>query len=574
MLPAEVQRVILLIALAATGYLLVLAWNEDYGPRSGADVQNTAPPALTDTPATGSDLPVDVPVDASAPAGDADVPDASLVGDAPAADSRDTADAPPEPVSQERFLQVTTNSLVVWVDLRGGDIVRVQLPGFPVSLEAPDVPITLLDKGAGRVYVAQSGLVGPDGVDQGERPLYRVASSEVSITDQPGEVVLEAQRGEINVRKVFRFDPDDYLVRVDYTVTNAGDQPAQMRLFAQLKHDGTSGQAESSFSLGPQPYLGAALTTAEERYKKLEFDDLDEEKFRASVQGGWIAMLQHYFLGAWAANPQDDNNYYGQRRSDGTYQVGYTGPWATIAPGQSADFETRFYAGPKDQRRLEAIAANLNLTVDYGFLWWLAVPLFYLLDWLHGFVGNWGLSIIALTIVVKGLLYPLSAASLRSMAKMRKLAPQMKRLQERYADDRQKLSQEMMALYQKEKANPLGGCLPMLLQMPVFIALYWVLFESVELRQAPFFLWIHDLAAMDPFFVLPILMGASMYVQQLFNPPMPDPMQARVMKMMPIMFTALFLFFPAGLVLYWLVNNVLTVAQQWYVNRRIEQATS
>jgi YidC/Oxa1 family membrane protein insertase len=574
MSPAEIQRIVLLIGLAATGYLLILAWNDDYGPKSAPAVQNTEPPALSGTPEVGGDLPLGVPAEPGPPVAGADVPDASLIGDVPAAESP-TAAVAPEPVSQERLVRVTTNSLVVWIDLLGGDIVRVQLLGFPVSLDAPDVPIALLDSGGGRIYVAQSGLIGPDGVDgKGSRPLYQVSATEVSIVDEPGEVVLEAQQEGISVRKVFRFDPDDFLVGVGYEVTNVGEQPAQMSLFAQLKHDGKSGVESTAFSLGPQPYLGAAMTTAEDRYKKIEFDDLDEATFEESAEGGWIAVLQHYFLGAWVANPEDTNRYYGQRRNDGTYLVGYTTPLATISPGQTVGFESRFFAGPKDQRRLEEISPNLNLTVDYGFLWWLAVPLFYLLDWLHGFVGNWGVAIIAMTIVVKAVLYPLSAASLRSMAKMRKLAPQMKRLQERHADDRQKLSQEMMALYQKEKANPLGGCLPMLLQMPVFIALYWVLFESVELRQAPFFLWIHDLAAMDPFFVLPILMGASMFVQQLFNPPMPDPMQARVMKMMPIMFTVLFLFFPAGLVLYWLTNNVLSVTQQWYVNRQIDRASS
>jgi YidC/Oxa1 family membrane protein insertase len=315
------------------------------------------------------------------------------------------------------------------------------------------------------------------------------------------------------------------------------------------------------------------LTTSESRYEKLEFDDLDEDgTYRVVVEGGWMAFLQHYFLSAWVANQEEANNYYGQRRTDGTYVFGYTGPLKTIASGGQGDWRTQFYAGPKDQKRLEEIAPNLNLTVDYGFLWWLAVPLFYVLDWLYAFAGNWGVAIILLTVLVKIVLYPLSAASYKSMANMRRVAPQMKRLQERYADDRQKLSQEMMNLYKKEQVNPLGGCLPMLLPMPIFIALYWVLFESVELRQAPFFLWINDLAAMDPYFILPLLMGGSMYLTQLLSPAVGDPMQVRMMKMMPIMFTVLFLFFPAGLVLYWLVNNVLGVAQQWYVIKQTERA--
>ena len=316
------------------------------------------------------------------------------------------------------------------------------------------------------------------------------------------------------------------------------------------------------------------MTTNDERYYKLKFSALDDGKYSQDVKGGWIAILQHYFISAWVANPDTDNHYYGDKRKDGDYVVGYIGPPKTVAPGATGQFTSRFYAGPKNQTRLEAIAPNLNLTVDYGFLWWLAIPIFHLLKWLHGVVGNWGVSIILLTLIIKLVLFPLSAASYRSMANMRRVGPQMKRMQERYAGDRQKLSQEMMSLYKKEKINPLGGCLPMVLQMPVFISLYWVLFESVELRQAPFFFWIRDLSVMDPYFVLPILMGGSMFLTQTLNPPVPDPMQARIMKFMPVMFTAMFLFFPAGLVLYWLVNNLLSLAQQWFITRQIEGAAN
>ena len=265
------------------------------------------------------------------------------------------------------------------------------------------------------------------------------------------------------------------------------------------------------------------------------------------------------------------NRFSGRKSADGTYIFGYTGVLQEIDPGETGVWEAKFYAGPKDQKRLEEIAENLHLTVDYGFLWWVAIPLFYLLDWLYAIVGNWGVAIILLTVVVKTILFPLSAAGYRSMANMRRVAPAMKRLQERYSNDREKLSKEMMALYKKEGANPLGGCLPMILPMPIFIALYWVLFESVELRQAPFFFWIDDLAVMDPYFVLPLLMGASMYWMQTLNPQVGDPLQIKMMKMMPIMFTVLFLFFPAGLVLYWLVNNVLSIAQQQYIYKQVEK---
>ncbi len=579
MLPTEVQRILLLIGLAATGYLMILAWNEDYmqGP---ADVEYSSAPEPQPLSADPADA-VGAAADEFRAGEDAlletdpatsDVPDESLI-------ATTEADRPATPseaeVATDRLIKVETPELNVWIDRLGGDIVRTELPAYPVSLEAPDVPYVLLDNSRGRTYVAQSGLIGTDGVDAGgSRPSYRTESSVFRLNgDEPLTVSLEATVGGQAVTKTFTFHPGDYLVDVAYEVANRGSEAIRASLFAQIKRDASEPQGSGSFSLGPQPYLGAALTTPESRYEKLEFDDLDESgTYRVAVDGGWMAFLQHYFLSAWIADGAQTNNFYGQKRNDGTYVFGYTGPLKTIAPGESGRFRTQFYAGPKDQKRLEQISPNLNLTVDYGFLWWLAVPLFYVLDWLYGFVGNWGVAIILLTVLVKAVLYPLSAASYKSMANMRRVAPQMKRLQERYADDRQKLSQEMMNLYKKEQVNPLGGCLPMLLPMPIFIALYWVLFESVELRQAPFMLWIDDLAAMDPYFILPLLMGGSMYLTQLMSPAVGDPMQVRMMKMMPIMFTVLFLFFPAGLVLYWLVNNVLGVAQQYYVIKQTERA--
>ena len=562
MISPEVQRIALLVGLAVTGYLMILAWNEDY-LQSRPAAQRASAPELGEAS-----------VPESAPPESSDIPDASFIGAAaPAAAAEVLPEAGGED-AEARLVRVSTSSQEVWIDLRGGDIRRVLLPRYPLALEQPDVPIELLDVGNGRLYMAQSGLIGPDGLDSGsERPLFTAARSRYQAAEgESVSVVLEAEHQGVKVRKIFGFRSGDYLIDVTYEVENNRPEPFRASFFGQIKRDAKAPPEQESFSLGPQPYLGAALTTAESRYQKVTFDDLDEGDFRVAVEGGWMAFLQHYFLSAWVANGDELNGYYGRRRNDGTYIVGYTGPLRVVAPGRSDAWRSRFYAGPKDQKRLERIAENLNLTVDYGFLWWLAVPLFSLLDWLHGLFGNWGLAIIMLTFLVKLVLYPLSSASYKSMANMRRVAPQMKRLQERYADDRQKLSQEMMGLYKKEGVNPLGGCLPMLLPMPIFIALYWVLFESVELRQAPFMLWIDDLAAMDPYFVLPLLMGGTMYAQQLLSPTLGDPMQARIMKMMPIMFTVLFLFFPAGLVLYWLVNSVLSIAQQWYVMRKAELA--
>ena len=597
MLPTEVQRILLLIGLAATAYLMILAWNEDFVQQDVKADYGAAPEISTNSGTgrdsgplgtldqEGIDLPDNLQGSAAsaAPApgtADSDVPDVSLMSQ-PDAPTDASALLPGEVStgggsgsgtleSRGRLVKVTTPTLQAWIDLLGGDIVRIQLPKFPLTKDRPDVPYLLLDNGRGHTYIAQSGLIGAEGLDSGgQRPLYQAQSNDLMLTGEGTlELELVAEQGGFQITKTFIFSSDAYLVDLRYRLVNNTGGPVAVGLFAQIKRDDKDPFGESSFTLGPQPYLGAALTTSESRYEKLDFEDLDEGAYRANVEGGWIAFLQHYFLSAWIANPEDANGFYGQRRSDGTYIVGYTSPASKLAAGDTGRWQTRFYAGPKDQRQLEKIAPNLNLTVDYGFLWWLAVPLFYILDWFHSFVGNWGLSIILLTLLVKLVLYPLSAASYRSMANMRRVGPQMKRLQERYSDDRQKLSQEMMALYKKEGVNPLGGCLPMLLPMPIFLALYWVLFESVELRQAPFMLWIDDLAAMDPYFVLPLLMGASMFIQQLLSPAVGDPMQVKMMRLMPVMFTVLFLFFPSGLVLYWLVNNVLSIAQQWWVMRQ------
>jgi YidC/Oxa1 family membrane protein insertase len=570
MLSPEVQRILLLIGLAATGYLLILAWNDDYVQRQAPETFS-AEPETGDASAFDQDDPAGLqeqPAVAPPSEVESDVPDESLLGH-----EEPVASSPAEaaPVSQERLLKVTTDTLEVWIDRLGGDIVRVQLPRHLLDIDR-SVPFLLLNRGDGHLYVAQSGLMGADGLESGsERLRYEASAREhTQRGDEPLTVTLTAERQGLQVTKRFEFTPGSYLVHVQHRLENNTAQNITARHFAQLKRDDREPFGGKAFSLGPQPYLGAALTTDESRYEKLTFDDLAEARFRTTVQGGWIAFLQHYFLSAWVADQEERNGYFGYRRQDGIYVVGYTGPPKSVSAGNTAVWESRFYAGPKDQKQLEEIAPNLNLTVDYGFLWWLAVPLFKILDWIHALVGNWGGAIVLLTVLVKLALYPLSSASYRSMANMRRVAPQMKRLQERYSDDRQKLSQEMMALYKKEKVNPLGGCLPMLLPMPIFIALYWVLFESVELRHAPFMLWINDLSAMDPYFVLPLLMGGSMYVMQLMSPAVGDPMQQRMMRLMPIMFTVLFLFFPAGLVLYWLVNNVLSMAQQWYVMRQAE----
>ena len=558
MLPPEIQRVVLLIGMAATAYLLILAWNEDMEAAKVPTVYSDAPLMVQEEPIAALNA---VEADEFA-SENSDIP--------PATPSDSFVVSEPVDLSS-RLVKVETPALLIWIDLKGGDIVRVQLPTYPVTLEEPDTPFLLMDQSATRTYIAQSALIGADGIDRsGERPLYSAPSTNLVLNDG-GELILQTTVDGVKVTKTFVFEADSHLIDVRYDVTNLEQQPKTMRMLSQIKRDRLPPSTDETVPLAPSPYLGGALTTAENNYEKIDFDDIDEGSYQATTTGGWMAFLQHYFLTAWVAPENQTTSYHARKTSEGYYLFGFTGQNQTISSGQKGTWTARFYAGPKDQVKLEEIAPHLNLTVDYGFLWWIAIPLFKALTFFHDIVGNWGLAIILLTLLVKALLAGFSAKGYRSMANMRRVAPAMKRLQERYANDREKLSKEMMALYQKEGANPLGSCLPMLLPMPVFLALYWVLLESVELRQAPFIFWIDDLAAMDPYFILPLLMGASTYLMQALNPQVGDPMQVRMMKLMPILFTVLFLFFPAGLVLYWLINNLLSLAQQTYVYRKVEQ---
>jgi YidC/Oxa1 family membrane protein insertase len=377
----------------------------------------------------------------------------------------------------------------------------------------------------------------------------------------------------VQVTKRFTLRRGDYLVDVNYLINNGSNARWQANLFGQIKRDSSPAPAATgSGGMGVNPFLGAALTQPDDHFTKFTFEDMAEEPFKAQITGGWIAMIQHYFLSAWIPDPAQTHTFSTRVTRSGFNIAGFTSPALVLDPGQSGEVGARFYAGPKDQYRLEEISPYLDLSVDYGWLWWISQPLFWLLTKIYGFVGNWGVAIILLTVLIKAAFFKLSATSYKSMANMRRVQPKMLAIREEFADDKQKQSQAMMDLYRKEKINPMGGCLPILVQMPVFIALYWVLLESVELRHAPFALWIEDLSVMDPYFVLPLLMGASMWFMQKLNPPPPDPMQAKIMQWLPIIFTFFFLWFPAGLVLYWLVNNLLSMAQQYVITKRIETA--
>ncbi|AHL36815.1 membrane protein insertase [Pseudomonas brassicacearum] len=554
----DIKRTILIVALAIVSYVMVLKWNQDYGqaalPTQNVAASNTAP-SLPDTP-TGT----------SAASND-DIPraanDTSAPAEAPVAASKD-------------LIQVKTDVLELAIDPQGGDIAQLKLPLYPRRQDHPDIPFQLFDNGNELTYLAQSGLIGTNGPDASAtgRPVYSAEKKTFQLADGQDQLVVDLKfsKDGVNYIKRFALKRGLYDVTVSYLIDNQSAQPWSGAMFAQLKRDASS-DPSSSTATGTATYLGAALWTSSEPYKKVSMKDMDKAQLKETVQGGWVAWLQHYFVTAWIPQKGESNIVQTRKDSKGNYIIGYTGPALTAAPGAKAETSAILYAGPKSQAVLKELSPGLELTVDYGFLWFIAQPIFWLLQHIHSLVGNWGWSIIFLTMLIKGLFFPLSAASYKSMARMRAVAPKLAALKEQHGDDRQKMSQAMMELYKKEKINPLGGCLPILVQMPVFLSLYWVLLESVEMRQAPFMLWITDLSIKDPFFILPIIMGATMFIQQQLNPTPPDPMQAKVMKMMPIIFTFFFLWFPAGLVLYWVVNNVLSITQQWYITRKIEAAT-
>jgi YidC/Oxa1 family membrane protein insertase len=551
----DIKRSILLVALAVVAYLMVLQWNQDYGqaalPTETAQSQPAAP-ALPDSPSATTE-------------GNAD--------DVPAVAGQQQASALPASAPSSQLIRVRTDVLDLAIDPRGGDIVELHLPQYPRRQDRPDVPFQLFERSSERTYEAQSGLIG-DGPDKASgRPQYSSEKTEYRLAEGQDELVVDLNYSAdgVNYTKRFTLERGNYALKVNYLIDNQSEKPWTGYLFGQLKRD-NSGDPSSSTATGTATYLGAALWTKDEPYRKVSMGDMDESNLRESVQGGWIAWLQHYFVTAWIPQADDTNQVQTRKDSQGNYIIGFTGPAVTVPAGAQGETGATLYAGPKSQDKLEELSPGLRLTVDYGILWFIAQPIFWLLENIHALLGNWGWSIIVLTIVIKLAFFPLSAASYRSMARMRAVSPKMQALKEQHGDDRQKMSQAMMELYKKEKINPLGGCLPILVQMPVFLALYWVLLESVEMRQAPWMFWITDLSIKDPFFILPIIMGVTMFIQQQLNPTPPDPMQARVMKLLPIIFTFFFLWFPAGLVLYWVVNNVLSIAQQWYITRKIEAA--
>jgi len=543
----DTQRLILLFIFSFSLLMLWEAWDKQGRPK---------PPATPPSAQQG------VPEPAKPAAPDTAKPAAPAASAVPGVDA----------AAKGETIRMTTDLMVAEVDTLGGTLKRVELLQHKDSKD-PTKPFELL--GPEHHYEAQSGLAGDAGPNH--RTLWRAQPGERALG--PGRDAVELRlsasgKDGLEVTKIYTFKRDSYVIDIALEMRNAGSAAASTYAYFQLTHDGKPDVPTNSVAstFGAQSFIGFGVYTNEHKYQKVHLTDLDKGKADHVKQAdnGWLAFVQHYFVSAWLPPEAAPRDYVTEKRPDGSYAGRLMFP-ASVAPGASARVSVPLYAGPQEQRRLRAAAPGFDLVVDYGFLAIIAWPLFWLLQQYHALSGNWGVAIILLTVTIKLIFFPLSAASYKSMAKMKLVTPRLTKLREQYAHDRQKMNQAMMELYKTEKINPLGGCFPILVQIPVFIALYWVLLAAIELRHAPFILWIHDLAALDPYYVLPILMTATMVLQTKMNPVPPDPVQAQVMKFMPFVFSIFFFFFPAGLVLYWLVNNILSILQQWQIQRMFER---
>ena len=541
----EQQRPLLYLMLAFIVFMIWSTWE-----------QRNAPPPVANAPTTQSNVAgntsqLDVPQAQGLPA-------ASANGSVPSINA----------VSGKN-IRIKTDVLDIQISLTGGTILQADLLTYPVSLDEPDNPVRVLD--VAKSYSAQSGLIATDGSPEKAPNHYAAFTAEKTVFDLGDSDTLvvpltwTAPNG-LNVVKTFTFNRGKFLVDVNQTINNQSGETWTGSEYHQLTH----GVHESGgMGLTSVSYVGGAYY--DDKYVKVDFGDIQDTNLKQPIKGGWTAMLEHYFVSAWIPGPDQTNNYYTKFIPNGSNHIlGVSSPLLTVPDGKAGTFKSQFYVGPKTQANLEKMSPGLDLTVDYGIFSFVSKPIFWMMNKIHNVVGNWGWTIILMTMLIKLIFFYPSAISYRSMAKMKKLGPKIKEISEKHKADPQAKQKATMDFYRKEKINPLGGCLPILIQMPVFMGLYWVLLESVELRQAPWILWFHDLSVMDPFFVLPVLMGASMYIQQRLNPPqMADPMQQKIFQFLPVVFTVMFLFFPAGLVLYWVVNNVLSIAQQYFITKKI-----
>ncbi|MEH6456147.1 MAG: membrane protein insertase YidC [Cocleimonas sp.] len=550
----EQQRPFLYLSLFFLGFLIWSTWQQKNAP---------PPPVTTTTTSSFAENPVSVPTSvpsAAIPTGDntAAVPQANSINE-----------------NIAKLVHVKTDVLEIYINTVGGTIVQADLPAFPISLEEPDVGVRIINKE--KDYAAQSGLVHSALAGQNTSDFapnhystFNATQQEYVLKDGQNtiEVPLTWSKNGIMVTKTFTFERGNYLIKQSQKIDNNSGNNWSASEYLQLSH--AEHTRNGSLLAGDVAYTGAAYYN--EKYIKVSFDDISDENLSDKVTGGWAAIIQHYFVGAWIPEAEAENNYYTIFDESRTrHIIGVKSPLKAIANGQSDTFNSQFYIGPTDQDSLAEISKGLDLAVDYGIFAFVSKPIFAVMSFINrNIVSNWGWTIILLTMFIKILFFYPSAMSYKSMAKMKKLGPKIKEIAEKHKNDPQAKQKETMNFYRKEKINPLGGCLPMLIQMPVFMGLYWVLQESVELRQAPWVLWYKDLSLKDPFFILPLIMGASMFIQQKLNPPaVADPMQQKIFTYLPVVFTVMFLFFPAGLVLYWVVNNILSIFQQWFINKKI-----
>jgi YidC/Oxa1 family membrane protein insertase len=590
----QTQRLILWVIFSMSILFLWDAWQQHngqpplFGGRpadSSATAGKSGPAAATGDAASGAPgsapgaaaVPSSPPADPSIPS--VPVPVSSVPGVGAVPSDQSSASAGPEPI------RLTNDVLALDIDPVGGQVRRAELLNHRDTI-AGQGNVVLLSSSATSTYLAQAGFIGaPTGSFPTHRTLMQRVSSPLAPTLVPGGtesgVVLVAESAGLRVERTLRLTRGSYVLEVSDRITNTGESRLSPVLYVQLTRDASQPPGSNQFY---STYTGPVIYTDAQKFQKVAFSDIDKGKpsHATQAQDGWLAIIQHYFLSAWLPPATAAREYYTRKIDQRLYSVGAKVSTAELAPGASTTVASRLLVGPQDQSMLEATAPGLELVVDYGWLTAIAKPIYWLLERLHDLVGNWGWAIVLLTIVIKTAFYPLQAASYRSMAKMKAVTPRMMALRERYGDDRVRLNQAMMELYKNEKINPLGGCLPIVVQIPVFIALYWVLLASVEMRDAPWIGWIDDLSAPDDLFgvipgldmplgLLPILMAVTMYIQMKLNPTPPDPIQAKMMMILPLVFSVMFFFFPSGLVLYWLVNNIYSIAQQWLITRRFEQ---
>ncbi|MFM0325473.1 membrane protein insertase YidC [Caballeronia glebae] len=545
----DIKRTVLWVIFFVSVVMLFDNWQRDHGRPSMFFPGATQPVKTASNPAPGSAASGVQP---------------SVLPNAPAGTAAPGTTTPPA-TAQAQLVKFTTDVYSGEIDTRGGTLSKLSLMKEGDGKQ-PDLYITLFDHTANHTYLARTGLSGGDFPNHND--VFTPIPGQTSLTgdEKTLKIAFESPvKGGVKVIKTYTFTRGSYVINVDTKIENVGAAPVSPKLYMELVRDNTPVETPR-FS---HTFIGPAVYTEQKHFQKIDFSDIDKNKatFEPSSDNGWIAMVQHYFASAWLPPQGVKRDIYVQKIDPDLYRVGVTLPAQTIAPGQTVNVDARLFAGPEEERMLEGIAPGLELVKDYGMVTIIAKPLFWLLEKIHGFVGNWGWAIVLLTLLIKAVFFPLSAASYKSMARMKEITPRMQQLRERFKSDPQKMNAALMELYKTEKVNPFGGCLPVVVQIPVFISLYWVLLSSVEMRGAPWIGWIHDLSQQDPYFILPVLMAVSMFLQTKLNPTPPDPVQAKMMMFMPIAFSVMFFFFPAGLVLYYVVNNVLSIAQQYYITR-------